>query len=43
MYVYIHVAALETAEPIVFVVWLLAWVDVGLVKSFSIMLAFPPP
>jgi hypothetical protein len=40
MYVYIHAAALEAAGPAVFVVWLLAWVDVRLVCLYH---ACPPP
>ena len=41
MYVYIHAATLETAAPTVFVVWLLAWVDVRLVSPYRA--CSPPP
>jgi len=41
MYVYVHAAALEAAGPTVFVVWLLAWVDVTLVSPYHA--CSPPP
>lgn len=41
MYTYIHTAALEAAGPTVFVVWLLAWVDVRLFSPYHA--CSPPP